>query len=139
KLLFLMRNLMYLRNFEGTVRELAARGHQVVVGFEEARDKSPPEIRQAADRLLADCPSVELRPVPPRRDGWSILAHQARVLRDHTRYLHPRYAKATRCAQRAASLVHPWLRRLAFSRCPDPLARAQRLAGLTRRIEAALP
>src|SRR5690606_11031778 len=60
-------------------------------------------------------------------------------LRDHTRYLHPRYAKATRCAQRAASLVHPWLRRLAFSRCPDPLARAERLAGLTRRVEAALP
>ncbi len=138
-LLLLMRNLMYLRNYEGLVRTLAGRGHRVVIGYEDARDKAPPEIKQAADALLADCPSVELLGVPARGDAWRVLAHQARVLRDYTRYQHPRYAQATRCAERAASLVHPALRQLAFGGAPGSTERAERLAGLAQRVEAALP
>ncbi|SME98568.1 hypothetical protein SAMN06265365_107182 [Tistlia consotensis] len=139
KLLLLMRNLMYLRNYEGLVRELAARGHRVTIGYEDARDKAPPEIKEAADRLAADCPTIELTGVPARADAWSVLAHQARVLRDYTRYQHPRYAAATRCAERAASLVHPTLRRLAFRGGRRSPERAERLAELAHRVEAALP
>lgn len=134
-----MRNLMYLRNYEGLVRTLAARGHVVVIGYEDARDKGALEIQQAADGLLTDCPAVTLRPVPRRKDLWEVLAHQARVLRDYTRYQHPRYAAATKCANRAASLIYPTLRRLFFREGQDQVAGAERLAEQMRWVEAALP
>lgn len=140
KFLLLMRNLMYLRNYEVLVRELAERGHHVVIGYEDARDKAPPEIKEAADRLAADWRgSVELRGVPGRADAWSGLAHQARVLRDYTRYQHPRYQAATRCAERAGSLLHPSLRRLAFPDGRAPEDRAEKIATWSHRVEAALP
>lgn len=134
-----MRNLMYLRNYGSTIRELADRGHSVVVFGEAQHGKITPEIREAAGALFDETQDVELRPMPARIDRWAPFAQQLRVLRDYARYKDPRLQGSTKCAARAASLLYPPLRRLVDGRRGDSWRRARFWSGLAARIEACLP
>jgi hypothetical protein len=139
KILFVMRNLLYLRNYGSTLRLLAEQGHEVVIAYESARNLLPPEIEQAAAALVRDQPRIRLERAAERQDRWAPLASQVRVLTDFLRYCDPRLEAAQRCAARAESFVFPPLRRLARlserrRRAILPLVRA-----LARSIEAALP
>ncbi len=147
RFVFAMRNLMYLRNYATTIRELVARGHRVVLLGESEHGKITPEIREAARSLFeqagpegAEPGAVELRPMPARSGLWGPFAQQLRILRDYTRYLDPRLAGSTKCAARAESLLYPPLRDLARTGDPERAwPRARFLSDLARRIEACLP
>ncbi|SME98531.1 hypothetical protein SAMN06265365_107178 [Tistlia consotensis] len=139
RILFVVRHFMYLRNYETTLRGLAARGHHVVLGYEEAHEKVTADVAALADQLVAELPSIELLPLPARRDLWTELAHQVRSLRNYLRYLTPRLRHAAKCARRAEGYLYPPLRRIGEL----PEARRERLALRLSRLlywtELALP
>ncbi len=139
RILFVVRHFMYLRNYETTLRELTARGHTVVLGYEEAHEKVTADVAALADRLVAELPSLELLALPPRNDLWTQLAYQVRALRNYLRYLTPRLRHAVKCARRAEGFLYPPFRR--FGALPQ--ATRERLAVRFSRLlywaELALP
>lgn len=138
-ILFVLRHFMYLRNYETTLRGLAARGHHIVLGYEETHEKVTEDVAELAATLARELPNFELRQMPARRDLWTELAHQVRALRNYLRYLTPRLRHAAKCARRAEAYLYPPFRRI--GRLPQ--ARRERLAvRLSRRLywaELALP
>ncbi|SME98609.1 hypothetical protein SAMN06265365_107185 [Tistlia consotensis] len=135
-----MRNLMYLRNYASTIRELAERGHSVVLFCETEHGKITEEVRSVADGLFARSERVQIRPMPGRTGLWAPFAQQLRVLRDYARYLDPRLAGSTKCAARAESLLYPPLRDLVKGRDGARAWRRARLvSAAARRVEACLP
>lgn len=139
KILFVMRNLLYLRNYGSTLRLLAEQGHEVAVAYESDRNLLPAEIEEAAATLVRENPGIRLVRAAKREDRWAPLAAQVRLLNDYLRYCDPRLGVARRCAARAESFVFPPLRRL--SRLGE--GRWRWVLGLVRRlgdsIEKALP
>lgn len=134
-----MRNLMYLRNYASTIRELVARGHQVVLFCETEHGKITGEIREAAQQLFSQTGAVQVRPMPQRRGVWATFSQQLRILRDYARYKHPRLAGSTKCAARAGSLLYPPLRSLLEADAPEQAWRkARRWSDLARRVEECL-
>lgn len=139
KILFVMRNLLYLRNYGPTLERLAEQGHEIALAYESDRNLLPPEVAEAAEALIRRQPRIRLLRAAQRRDSWAPLAAQVRVLRDFLRYCDPRLGVARRCAARAETFVFPPLRR--FAKLSDgsrrrvlPLVQA-----LARSIENALP
>lgn len=116
RILFLVHNLGKTRHFEGVIRRLTARGHTVLLAAARKRKPLKPT------KTLHDDPRVEVLACPTRRvDGWHDLALALRRARDHSRFLDPRYAHATKLAARAADYApagwseavarRPWLRK----------------------------
>ncbi|SME98540.1 hypothetical protein SAMN06265365_107179 [Tistlia consotensis] len=139
KILFVMRNLLYLRNYGSTLRLLAEQGHEIVLTYESERNLLPPEVAEAAETLVREQPRIRLARAVARSGFWAPLAAQVRVLMDFLRYCDPRLETARRCAARAESFVFPPLRplaRLSEARRRRVLPRIQRLAAS---IEEALP
>jgi hypothetical protein len=101
RILFVMRNHGYLRNYASTIRLLASQGHEVVVG------SRGPERHMAVDteRYLADLggefPRVTARILPRRHDEWMPFAAAVRAGRDALRYTHPSLRHARKLAERA--------------------------------------
>lgn len=110
RILFVMRHFLYLRNYEATLRALAAEGHQVILGFEENPSKVDREIIGVASNLAKETQRIEICQVPVRSDRWTPLAHQLRSLRNYSRYLTPQFERAKKCARRAESYLMPQLR-----------------------------
>ena len=75
-----MRNHGYLRNYASTIRMLAERGHQVIVG------SCGPERHMAVDTpgflaaLSRDLPAVSTIKFPRRGDEWAPLAAPAHLV-----------------------------------------------------------
>lgn len=134
-----MRNLMYLRNYGSTIRELSDRGHRVVVFGEAEHGKITPEIREVADSIFDERHSVELRPMPVRSGLWGPFAQQLRILRDYARYMDPRLSSSTKCANRAQSLLYPPLRRLVGGRNGPSWQRARFWSRVAAHVERCLP
>jgi hypothetical protein len=137
RVLFVMNTPGFLRYYDETVEALLEHGHEVVLGFTDAR------LRPEALDLLADRPR---RPgiagqLPARADGWMAVAAPLRALIDFGRYLDPRFARATwlRDRRRTKLLQYERLARLVGDRdtLPAPLVKALMVAGL--RCEAAIP
>lgn len=104
KIVFFMSRPGHVRNYEETLRILAARGHRVHLAFSSMRRKrnEPPDLPQA-EALAADCPTITFGQAPEReRDGWDHVAAGIRVLGDFARFLHPRYREAKLLRARAA-------------------------------------
>lgn len=139
RILFVVRHFMYLRNYETTLRGLAARGHRVVLGYEESHEKVTDDVAALASRLIEELPGLELRELPARKDLWTELTHQVRSLRNYLRYLTPKLRHAAKCARRAESYLYPPLRRI--GRLPQERRErlAVRLGRLLYRVELALP
>ena len=111
KILFIMPNAHYVRNFESVIAALAERGHRVVLGLEQGLETVPPEVEKFVKGLLAaHAGSIEIMRLPERRSFWSGGARQLRAWRDYSRYFLAPHKQAHRCAERAARYVVPPLR-----------------------------
>lgn len=128
-----MRGAGITRNWENVLRELAARGHDVRIGYELERD--PPVI---AERLRSEFSNLSFDMVPGRTDRWRRLAYGLRQTLDYLRYLEPEYEQAERLRRRAARHTIRWLRLLAASRRSSPRLR-RALAATLRALERSLP
>ncbi len=105
RILFLMRNHGAIAHYESTLRALAGRGHQIVIGSPGAERHYAADMNAPMDRLCRDFGTVTVQRLPRRSDEWMPLAESARALRNYCRYLHPRYAAAVKLRERAAQQV----------------------------------
>jgi FkbM family methyltransferase len=139
KFRILLRNLMYLRNFEPVVRRLAENGHEILITTSVHDRKVPQELRDLADRLEADHANVRFGLTLDRADMWGTLARWLRAARNALRYRRPEYADAAALADRAFKRVDPLTR--ALVKLPvfriEPLNRA--LTWLLTQCDRAIP
>lgn len=101
-----MRSSVYVRNFESTLRLLAARGHQVHVVAAPHPVIDPGHL---IGRIAAECPGVTHSPAlerPPH--GWSLLGVTLRRALDYLRYLGPEYREAPKLRRRAEQGAPPF-------------------------------
>ena len=96
-ILFVMRSTVYVRNFESTLRLLAARGHDVHIVADWDDDG-----RDLINRICGDCPRIRYSPTPPLPlNRWSFLGTELRRAIDYLRYLGSEYADAPKLRGRA--------------------------------------
>lgn len=111
KILFIMPNTHYVRNFESVIGALAGKGHKVILGLERSTETMPTEVQAFVDALLrSHGGAIEIMRLPERQSFWSGAAAQLRAWRDYSRYFLPLHQKAHRCAGRAASFLVPPLK-----------------------------
>jgi len=137
KIFFSMRHLGMFRMYEPTIRELAARGHRIhlALGRGEALGW-----RIALDNLLGECPLVTWSWLSPSTSAfWSELAKTIRLWADYLRYFQPQYDAAPKLKARAEERVPARL--VQFTQRPafQDGRRRQRLLGILRSLERALP
>lgn len=137
KILFLARHFSYLRNFEGVIALLAARGHQLHLAVEREETLGG---REMAERLAEQYPGVTLGTYPTRRaqeDPASV--RQLRLGLDYLRFLEPAYDQAPHLRSRAIGRAPA--RVVALSRLPFfRSSRGRRaLASLLQLAERAVP
>lgn len=139
RVLFVMRNHGYMRNYASTVRLLASRGHEVIVG------SRGPERHMAVDTpgFLAELSLTDSRirveDLPKRNDRWTPLAAKVRALRNALRYRHPELRRATALENRAyvhLAKLSPWLAARAL---PTTWPMAAAISSLARVVEEAIP
>lgn len=136
KVLFSLRNLWYVKHYEGVLRDLAARGHQVVV-LTEPFEPEHADWREAADRLEHDGGGVRFEQVSGRdRDEWVGLARDLRWSFDYLRFLDPLYDRFPKLRERARLEVPPTLD--ALTRLPG-LRTGRVLSRLIDPFERSLP
>ena len=139
KILFAMSSPEYLRFYDDTIRELAARGHEVALAASVVREGKPVRF----DSLAGGAGIRIAGLVPSRRDGWGALAAAVRGTMDFVRYLHPDLAGASALRARVKRQGLPsglqWLDRIpVLDR--GSVARVQRgLEALERAIPVAAP
>ena len=136
KVLFIARHSGYLRNFDGVIRALAARGHIVRLSVE--RDDASSQ--RLLDALMADCPGVSVTTAPVRAKTEQ--AERVRHLRlgiDAVRFRDPLYNQArhlrTRAEARAPGAILRWLNAPLIRRKPGRAL----LSAFLRWMEAAVP
>ena len=106
KILFVMRNAHYIRNYESVLTELCQRHHNVVVGLELGKTV-PPELERFVARLARyNQGYMHVVVLPQRWSFWSGVARQVRALRDYCRYLLPLHKESRRCAERAKAVLN---------------------------------
>jgi hypothetical protein len=91
KILFAMSSPEYLRFYDDTIRELAARGHEVALAAGVVREGKPVRFESMAGVSGIRVAGL----VPSRGDEWSALAAAVRGTMDFVRYLHPDLAGAS--------------------------------------------
>lgn len=107
RILFVMRNTIYVRNFESTLRMLAQRGHKVHI---VAKPHRVLNLTNLAGQLAAGCPGVTHGPPPEGPiDGWALLSEQLRRGVDYLRYQRPEYRHASKLRQRARNYAPPFI------------------------------
>ena len=105
RILLAMSSPEYLRFYDGTVLELARRGHDVRLAVQAVREGKPVRL----DAILRADPRVTSAGiVPERTDAWVGLARAVRGTMDFLRYLHPRLADAPRLRARVKRQALPW-------------------------------
>jgi hypothetical protein len=99
KVLFLTRHFGCLRNFEGPVFELTARGHSVhLVAHQDDILGGQPMV----ERWAASNPRITWERLPePAPTEWDDLAVRFRLIVDYLRYLDPQYKTASGLVKRA--------------------------------------
>jgi hypothetical protein len=100
KVLFVFRHSGYLRNFEWILRELAARGHRVQIGF--LMDQSDNEL---AERLAETYAGFSWGYAPELTGAWAKITLKLRNSVDYLRYVTPLYRDATALRARFAKEV----------------------------------
>ena len=116
RILFFLHNVSKTRHFDGVLEMLAERGHSVVLAAARQRNRPvwlPKNLTHVNERLrsLGLPGRIEIVACPSRRvDNWQEPAIAVRQARDYVRFFHPRYAGATKLAQRAASNTPDGLR-----------------------------
>ena len=138
RILFLMRNPVYVNHYEGTLRMLAERGHRIFIGSrrKKARDPIDRSLSASLARLCVDCPQISLHSFPLRKDEWAPLSDTARALRSYCRYVHPRYRSAHALRDRAAQQV---VRLSGIRRLPRGRLAARVVSGAAWAVERLIP
>ncbi len=101
KVLFVMRNHGYMRNYASTVRMLASRGHHVVIGSRGPERHMAVDTPRFLDELHQEFPRVTTEILPRRADEWTSFAAVVRAARNALRYRHPSFRRASKLADRA--------------------------------------
>jgi hypothetical protein len=123
RIVFIMRNVGYLRNFEWVIRRLAERGHSIRLLFDHEKraddrmQESSDKVAQAhLDVLVQDHPKIGHRLLngvyTKPRTLQSIAARRLRLIQDYLRYLDPEFANAHKLRERAALFLRPRTRRI---------------------------
>ena len=136
KIFFLMRNSIYLRNFEPLVRVLADRGHQVLLGFikiDEIFSES------AIAQLAKENSRIRYIIFPQRTWLWRRPADFIRVLQTYARFLDGRYKDSHKLRARAAALMPGFIRRLVKMIVGHTDSKRWSFINFLRRIERAIP
>lgn len=133
-----MRNHGYLRNYAGTVRLLASRGHSVIIGSRGRERHMAVDTDGYLAALTREYPQISTAILPKRRDGWRRFAQTIRACRNALRYRHPAFRAAPALAARAYQKLAKQAPRLAGS-VPRSWAAARVLSWLTALLEAAIP
>lgn len=137
KLLFVMYYPGYVRNLESVIRNLAERGHELVLGF-NAPPRDPND--NLAEALAADYDNVTTCFVPNRNDRWRLTASFVRRCIDYLRYMHPAYDEAPALKARIASRVPGVVRGLyAVLRLNRSEARRSYMHRMLLALEMAIP
>lgn len=99
KILFLARRNTYFRNFDSVIRELASRGHSLLL----AVDRDNADGRPLVDALVAEFPDrVSYGEIPPRQgDDWTWIVGRLRHGLDHLRYQHRMFAGTPKLRERS--------------------------------------
>ena len=131
KILFVLRASGFLRNFEGVIREMLTRGHEVTVAVELAAKRD-----DSYSRLIRELTAegMKFERAPRSREPQHRVAVQLRLGLDYLRYSDPRYGEKSKLRDRAASAAPALIRAVADA----PLVRAPRGRVALRRTLAAL-
>jgi hypothetical protein len=138
RILFVMRNHGYLRNYASAIRLLASQGHEVIVGSRGPERHMAVDTAQYLLDLGAEFPNVTARILPRRRDEWMPFAAALRAGRDALRYRHPSLRHATKLIDRADRHLAqrgPRLRRL----LPGSWSAARLVSSVLAAAEAVVP
>ncbi len=123
RIVFFMRNVGHLRNFEWVIRSLAGKGHSIRLLFDHEK-KADDRMQESSDRaaqahlevLVADHPNIRHRltngTYTKPKSILSISARRLRMMQDYIRYLDPEFAEAHKLRERAALFVRPGVRRV---------------------------
>src|SRR5258705_303817 len=133
--MFALASPEFLRYYDSTMQLLAARGHHVSVAVNWLRERKAARL----DGLSGEESIEVLGLIPKRSDLWTPFARAVRGTFDFVRYLHPPLAAAPAVGARVKRKgLPPWLH--ALDRIPSVGDRTlQRLYGLMRRLEDAIP
>jgi hypothetical protein len=139
RILFVMRNHGYLRNYASTIRLLASRGHEVVVGSRGPERHMHVDTEGYLADLSRECPRVTVMDLPKRRDRWKTFATAVRASRNALRYRHPELRRARALAARAEAHLAKQAPRIAARGLPRTWAVASALSRLASLVESAIP
>ena len=134
RILFVMRNTIYVRNFESTLRRLAERGHDIHVVA-----TPNPYAGDLPERLSAFSPRITFAEPPKQRRADTHLARELRRGLDYLRYLEPEYQDAPRLRQRAEEKAPAFLTTSAGARLTEPAWRRRLYARLLHLADRAQP
>lgn len=114
KIVWVLLNGGFVRNYDGAIRALAAKGHFIVLAFQTARNKDGLDYVRS-DRLKAEFPAqVQVEQISVSgSNAWATLTYSVRRLRDYLRYFEPAFARATALRERSAKGLLPSFKRLA--------------------------
>ena len=140
RVLFVLKQLGYVRHFDGVVRTLAARGHHVRLAYQDGATVVPPALEGHTNITSTHAPSK-------RGDDWQEYASLVRRTGDYLRYLKPPFRTAVKLRARAFNKMV----RTASNGAREPESgwsdvalgltgnEVERLEGLIRTIESTVP
>jgi hypothetical protein len=134
RILFVMRNTIYVRNFESTLRLLAERGHDVHV----VADPNP-HAGDLVERVSSASPRITFSRPPKQRRADTYLARELRRGLDYLRYLEPEYRDAPKLRRRAEEKAPAFLMTSAGARLTEPAGRRRFYARLLHWADRAQP
>jgi hypothetical protein len=137
KVLFCLLHFGYERNFEPVIRELAARGHDVVVAAERS-DRDP--AKAVVEAIAGQHANVSVATLPSReKDQYRDVVQRLRTAFDYLRYLEPTYEGMPGLRMRSEDRVPVGLLRLVDLPGMKTLPGRTMLRLAMQRLEAALP
>ncbi len=110
KIVFLMRNVGYIRNFDTALATVLARGHEIEFAVEI--DKDSPNEHPAKERLrdiVSSQPGARIVPVSRKLSGdrQNAALMALRSVRDYLRYLDPAFPQSADLRARAETRIRP--------------------------------
>ena len=139
RILFVIRNHGYLRNYASTIRLLASRGHEVIVGSRGPERHMQVDTERYLAELTREFPRVSVMDLPKRADRWKAFAGAVRSLRNALRYRHPELRQAHALRQRAEAHLARQAPQIAAHGLPRSWAVAALVSRLARFVETAVP
>ncbi len=110
RILFQLASPGYLRMYGSTIRELAGRGHVVLLCYDDADAPRDPAVEaiEALDGVKV------ASPLPAARRPGEAQVERLRAAADYLRYLDPRFSGAPYLRERMAKYADGWMKRLPY-------------------------